>query len=101
MKTFSGFTDLKMEMRRSTGLVAENEWPDSGVTSYDGAFSLSNTYQTMQNAIVNRSVEIEMVSSFSEMYTVRNYEIIVTTIITTLVTITETHSHSVAATTAL
>ena len=94
MKKFSGFTDLKMEMRRSTGLVAENEWPDSGVTSYDGAFSLSNTYQTMQNAIVNRSVGIEMVSSFSEMYTVRNYEIIVTTIVTTSVTITEAHSHS-------
>ena len=101
MKKFSGFTDLKTEMRRSTGLVAENEWPDSGVTSYDGAFSLSNTYQTMQNAIVNRSVGIEMVSSSAEMYTVRNYEITETTIVTTSVTITEAYSHNAIATTAL
>ena len=68
MTKFTGFTDLKMEMRRATGLVAENEWPESGITSYDGAFSLSNQYQIMQNAIVNQSDLIEMVSPFLEIH---------------------------------
>ena len=64
-KKFSTFTDLKTEMRRSVGLVAENEWPDSGVKSYirRSVFTVQHV-PYYANTIVNQSAEIEVVSTF-------------------------------------